>query len=464
MPNLAPELPADALNEWNDGPPAYTTEDISATYSARTGNITTGIENASANGNVAYASTGNYEFTTTVNSAGSNVIGIEGDGSGSTVLYYTGTNLDYFVNLITSATLILRGFTIDITEATGVGDGIPDIGVINAWLSSRSWAEDVQLRGPRKRFQDLSGDGTADDAVGGYHTWHVDVTSSSGVMFQENIDLSDGSIYEPDSPRDNHFGQGIGFSLEAGDRKHVGLSVFKDCIISDWANSGFYIYNSASGRAVLWNCTSSNTSAAAVRLGRNDEMIGGYINEHSPQGGFGGYGLRVEGGQNVRVVGVEINTSDDQTRSVSVDQNAEAVLLDRLAVEHSGQTYPIQFAASGAQVDFRNCDVYDTNAGTRRTGTFCGRSDVDATGWAQRSENNMTDVYNQSGGSLRVDGTVVGTGAYSATDLGLGDPTPLPNYYFDYVDSGDRDHARYFTVRDATTDEPIDAADVYVYQ
>lgn len=473
MPNLVDDIPDDAFNAWQDGPPAYSTEDISATYSGRAGDITNGIENASSNGNVAYASTGNYEFSTTVNSAGSGVIGLEGDGSGSTVLYYTGTNLDYFINLITSAKLILRGFTIDITEATGVGDGIPDIGVVNAWLSNGGWADDVQLRGARKRWQDLDADGDV-EAVGGYYAWHIDVTSPNAVMFQEGIDLSDGLIYEPASPDTNHFGQGIGFSLEAGDRKHVGLSIFKDCTISDWANTGYYLYNSASGRAVVWNCTARNTSASSVRLGDTDEMVGGYIEEHNPQGDFAHYGLRLEGG-NCTATGVEINISDDRTRAIAL-AGAHSGLLDRVVIDTSGvasAVHPIELAAGSSggnvQLELRDCEWLDSYFGpASRPAIYANNVDIEASNWGLHSEDNI-ELYLEDGSTLRHNGTSYPTGYLTNSQIRASDPRPLSDYFFDYGTTGGgggstRDYDRTFVVRDIETGERLSGVDIYVYQ
>lgn len=440
--NLVWAVPQDAWDVYTSKPdPRSRYSTVSAeggSYDNRGGDLAELIGDAAESNEIVDLGSGTYEMSSTVSTGTYDigfVVGAAGDGSGSATIYYSDTALSYLFNLGGVPNAVLEGVTVDITEDTGVGDGIPDVGIINASISDEFWADDVVQRGARKRWQDMDGDGVADDIVGGYYSWKVNLTESDAIGLHRGIDLSDGLIYEPDADsQGNHHRQGIPFSVES---PSYGLNVFWKCLVSDWANNGFYCYNdNTTGRNVLVGCEATNTSASAMRLGPNDEIVGGEITEIDPQGDWATFGLRHEGGSDVSVTGLRVNISDDQTRAVTVHGDAPDFTSDRLVLDVSGagSVTPVRFEASGLSVDAVDSYWYDSSTSSR---VFVEINDADVVTddkWRVLSDNN-DEVTVASGSTLTIDGTEYGAGTYTSSELGLESPLDdsgnLPEYYID---------------------------------
>lgn len=413
--NLAGDVPNEAIDVYESKPAvrqAYDTVDAS-NYVDRSGDLANLIEDAASQNAIVDLGTGEYEMTSKV-SVSSGTVGFVADGSGSCSIHYTGTNLDYLFEIRDAANVILEGATFDIRENSST-----DVGVGKFDYTNEMWADDVVLRGQRDRAT----------ANGGIYTFLVRATSSGAAGLINACEFPDGGTNH--APGIDTTAHEIGPNSDPG---HTGLNVWRRCYAEGFMNNGFYVSNTPEGgRNVLWNCTARNNASGGMRVGENDVIVGGLTEVTDLPDDRLGQPLVVDTGGNINIVGLQIYGAGNSygAEGIAIRQKAGAVNLDRVSLHVTGQRRATRFDA-GNQVTIDGGWFLDESRSGQEA-IYIPSSSVQMTGDTNVSE---AAVHVGSGGSFTLDGEPYGTGEYSASELGLGSPEPLPTFHFDGVQSG----------------------------
>lgn len=427
--DLTADIPDAAYDLWQSKPDvreAYDTVDADA-YDGRSGDLAERIEAAADQDAIVDLGSGTYEITSSVRTDPDEVVGVVGDDA---TIYYTGTHLSYLVDLDYVPSVVVEGVTFDISETTDSGFE-SDVGIVHCQVTDEFWAEDVLVRGTRHRWQDVDGDGDL-EAVGGRFTWRVDAAAPDATGFNHRVELPDGGTDEAESV--GTVGHAIGPNA---DPPHEGLNVWKDCRAEGFMDNGFYVNNSP-GRNVLWNCTARNNAAGNVRIGQDDYVVGGLAEITDLPGDRLGQCLTHDGGGNATVVGLECRATFYGSEAIQVRSSAESLELDRVVLDVDHYRQPVRLSSSSGsdvQVSISDCywyDGYGSSSGSPVVEIY--GADVAADGdWRVLGES-RAEIEVESSGSLTIAGEDVGTGTHTADELGLEDPRPLPEFYFDYDD------------------------------
>ena len=448
--NLEGDVPTEAMDLWQRKPDVrqeYDTVDASD-YDGRSGDLSELIEDASAQDAIVDLGSGTYEMESTVTGSG-NVVGVVGDGPAAATIYYRGTQLDLLFEL-SIPTGVLEGVTFDISETTDGGNDT-DVGLLVGKFSDEFWAEDVVLRGARHYWQDLNGDGTL-DRVGDLYTFRVDMTASDAEGLINRCSFPDGGTPhlqrvadenehedgESWDIQDAHTSHAIGPNA---DPDHVGLNVWKDVYASGFVNNGFYVSNSP-GRNVLWNCYAGENGAGNVRISTDDYVVGGTSRiedlPDDPDLEGRAQSLVHDKGDNVKVVGLSCEGTGEEygPELARFRSDAKELLLDRVVMNADGDSRFAYMSAPDLNLDVTDCYWHDEGANTWGQTVMQikhGHLTSDADWRALGDERHEVRIMEDYTGSMTHDGQYYDDpGTYTASELGMEDPRPLPSFYFDY--------------------------------
>lgn len=412
--NLAGDVPNEAIDVYESKPDvrqAYSTVDASD-YDGRSGDLSTLIEDAASQNAIVDLGSGTYEMSSTV-SVSSGTVGFVGDGSDSCTIHHTGTSLEYLFVIDDASNIILEGSTIDIRENNST-----DVGVGKFDYTNEMWAEDVVFRGQR----DIS------LTDGGIYTFLVRARDSSARGLINQCDFPDGGTNHSSINTSSH---------EIGpnsDPTHAGLNVWRQCYAAGFMNNGFYVSNTPEGgRNVLWNCTARNNASGGMRVGENDVIVGGLTEVTDLPDDRLGQPLVVDTGGNINIVGLQVYGSGDSygSEGIAIRQEAGNITLDRVSLQVTGSRRATRFDANNTVTIDGGWYLDEGSSG--QEAIYIPSSTVQMT-----SDTNVSEaaVHVGDGASFTLDGEPYGTGEYTASELGLGSPTPLPTYNFDGVQSG----------------------------
>lgn len=369
------------------------------------------------------------------------IVGVIGDGA---TIEYVGTYLDRLFNIHRVPVGVLEDVTFDITGTTSSGHDT-DVGVITGNFTDEFWAKDVTLRGERNRFQDF-GNGRKAGRVGNLYTWRIQMLDPDATAYVENLNLPDGEVNHHDIARPEQ-GEFRGSIPVCTDGPHDGLIVYKDCHVEGFCDNGFYTayspQKSRGGKAVLWDCYAANVRGGCMRPGPNDTIVGGKTEMHDPPTGRRGKGLDVDQGFNTTVIGLTIHGTDfgwiwddgerKGTNSIQVRSNTESLELDRVVLhvedEISGTVRLSSTSSNSDEITVKDCYWYDEASGRSNPAVVIYGIDIDATDWHVRSEDH-TEVQVKHSAVLKTDIRDVGSGTYTASDLGMEDPRSFEGYDF----------------------------------
>lgn len=443
--------PADFREEYRDD--MIVAEDRG--YDDRNDDLSKLIVEAAEEGSIVDLGTGTYEMehgVTTGSEVGMrevsnpDIIGMVGDDA---TIHYVGTELEVLFDIARVPTGVFVGVTFDISERTPTGFD-SDVGIITGLFTDEFWAEDVRLSGRRNRFQDLDGDGTK-ESVGGIYAWKVHMTDPNAEGLVHRLELADGEVNHADIA-DPDKAEFAGTIPVATDPSHDGLIVYKDCHVERFTDNGFYMsYDpepDETGRAVLWDCYAADVRGGCMRISENDTIVGGKSEMHNPHENRDGKALDVDRGENISVIGLEIDATNFGAEAIQVRTKAKELELDQVVLRTGADpndSRPVRLSSGpdkdengeelapwDAEITVTDCHWYD-ESDTRSAdipAVEIRRANVTADNWNVLAEG-TPEVYVHSSGSLTIDGeTYGGEETYTASELGMDDPRSSPKYPF----------------------------------
>lgn len=423
--DLTPEIPSEAWNLYQSKPDVrdeYSTVSASG-YENRSGDLGSLLQSASSDNAIVELDSGEYEMSSTLSGGGT--MGLVGEGSDETTIYYTGSDLRDLIDANPS-NIVVEGVTFDISEGSG-----SDVGVVRAQISNEGWFQDIVLRGQRDRH------GTAS---GGRFTFLIQ-TESSATALIDYVRFPDGDEYYPE---EGSVGHAIPMNTDPVTGGN-GLTVWKDCFVQDFIDNGMYIANHNNGRNILWNCHGRNCSSGVLRIGGgHDTIIGGTTIVDDLASGSGS-ALVVNHDGLSEAIGLHIEGHGDNygAEAIQLRSDLDDVLLDRVTMYTNGSSRPARLSAfdnqSNSTVELKDCYWLDESpSGSAQTVIRHVNEVIADSSWHSHADN-RSEVSVESSGSLTMSGSNISTGTYSASDLGLSDPRPLPEFYFSDDETRDPD-------------------------
>lgn len=448
--DIMADHPDDPLSEWNH---------ITADGYDRSDDLTPLIDEAASNNELLELPPGEYEMDSRAAHL-SGIGGIVGAGSDDTRIYFVGTVSDNDALFHWRGTdIVFHDLTVDISEDPS-GDVSSDAGFMKLRASNAAWLDDVVFEGQRARHQIIDG---SLETVGDRFTFQIEAGESNATVHVRNCHLPDGG-----TDMQEEYGSTVGHAIGPNaDPPHVGYSVWERCSCSGFQDNGFYMGNTPDGVNVLIDCEAINNSASNFRPGNNDLVIGGYSEQTDTPAGRHGTCCEVDSPSdasgpaettNATIIGLEMYAREDHygNEAIQLRQNIGDVVFDRCTLDVDGVNRLVRADSDGlGEPHFQDCFFW--LRGTSGAAFRVENSDTTADNLRILHEDG-DEVDVRSSGTFELDGTSYSTGTYTASELGMSDPRPLPEFHFGEPDYEEMDVV--FEILDSETGEPIEDAGV----
>jgi hypothetical protein len=204
----------------------------------------------------------------------------------------------------------------------------------------------------------------------------------------------------------------------------------------------------------MLDCHAKNNSASNIRVGGNrganteDLIIGCTAEVDDTPVGRQGALFQIDNGGYVEAIGLHLRAIDEYgNECIQIRSPTDEVVLDRVSAHVSGPNRVARLDGDGAQssIEIKDCHWYDDSSSNRVAARIEDNNVTSDGSWNILADNN-SEIQVTSSGNFTLRGSNVSTGTYTANQLDLDDPNPLPEYHISGLGSTPVDQTAEFTV------------------
>lgn len=459
--DVYPEIPPIATNLRRNYPPrdSWDTIDDGGT-NGRSGDLLPRLRFARDNNQVvSLVPGGSYDMSDGINYRAVSEAGVVCDPSNPATIYFDGVTDSLFQSHGGGAdTFVIEGVNI-VFENEGLGT---DAALVSGVFGREVWSKGVSLNSKRDQ------DGRSTQTL----TFSPFIDDPSGTGYVENLSMMQGDVIRPENDSSEHT------TAVSTDPAHNGTIVYWGAEIANFGAAGYYMANAPNGRAIMVDCYGLDCGGSIFRMGSNDAVVGGTAEQYNgpiEMREGPGHCLSAYYGPPEKFVGVTCrgNLYGNTMVWARSDLNGTpSTFLDRCVFHVDGNNAsPLLRLQDGAEWTLKDCYFYDESAARS---SLAGQTDISAhihdgtitadSTWHYRAPNNDA-IKLQSGGTIDLAGqTWTGPDNVGiSTDLGLPDPTPLPDPYVGDGTTGTSDD-RLVITRNSATQEVEPSVEVWARQ